>query len=166
MMRRPACALGADVLADFRDAGLDSRGERRIGAVLEAHRGIDQRARGRAGLSASEAGARDDDHERGHETAHRRHECDSAVRARTDAASQLTPTRAPASNRRRRAGWEGSGSSSVPATSTAYSTFSARYIRLRTTPGTTTSPSVALADSGTSVSDSWRRTRNSRWPGA
>src|SRR5439155_81948 len=82
------------------------------------------------------------------------------------AAPQLTPPRAPTSNRRRRAGSYVTASSSVLATSTAYSTFSPRYIRLRTTPGTMTSPSAALADSGTSVSDSGRRTRKSRWPGA
>ena len=60
----------------------------------------------------------------------------SAGSSRTNVGSHATRTRAPAGNRPRRAGSYVTAWSDAPGTSTTYSTFSPRKVRLRTTPGT------------------------------
>src|SRR5206468_582095 len=72
----------------------------------------------------------------------------SAASGRMDAASQLTRTRDPTSATPRRAGSYVTACSEVPATSTVYSTFSPRNVRLRTIPTAVASPSGGFAFSG------------------
>ena len=72
---------------------------------------------------------------------------------------RLTRTRDPTSATPRRAGSYVTACSEVPATSTVYSTFSPRNVRLRTIPTAVASPSGGFAFSGTRVMDSGRITR-------
>src|SRR5256885_5258645 len=155
----PGLACGAHVGADSLDLGGDHGVEGRIGAVPDADARVDDRARGATTLCRGRQRAEQDGGKRQRDGPARH---GSAASSRTAAASHMTPTRAPTSTTPRRVGSYVTTWRSAPPTSTAYSTFSPRNVRPRTMPGTITSPSAALADSGTSVSDSGRSTSDRR----